>query len=63
MGMNVEKLRITHIDASGTAGTTGSFTQTTGLPRAICVEILVRDRKGQATIALSSGVYLPGSGL
>jgi len=75
LGIEVTGLKIEYIDADTANGepvVAGSKTWAKDtnvsdgiepLPRAILIEIQLVDPKGQAAITLSSGAYLPGSGI
>jgi hypothetical protein len=60
LGLNVERFNITHIKTDGTSG--GPYSSSDELPLAVQFEILTRDTKGRAVIALSSSAFLPGGG-
>jgi len=64
-GLDVERFRISYIDANGNTPSSATFSKTfsTELPMAVHIEILVSDIKNRATIALTSSAFLPGGGL
>lgn len=66
-GLAIEAFNIRHIAHNQFSTiSTGSLTCAHGgdnLPRAILLELRLRDPAGKASILLSSGVYLPGSGM
>lgn len=60
-GLQVERFNIQYLTASGAVGTTyGELTQ---MPRAILVEIRVRDPQNRAVVTLTSSAPLYGSGI
>ncbi len=64
-GLEVEALSIKHITSGGNVSSGGVSVSGSGAisPRAVLIELRLRDRKGLARITLSSGAILPGGGL
>ena len=63
-GLDVQRFRVTYIDANGNSPSAATYSKTfsTELPMAVHIEILVSDVKNRATIALTSSAFLPGGG-
>lgn len=64
-GIEVEALQIRHITSSGNVSTSPVSVSGSGAisPKAVLLEIRLRDTKGLARITLSTGAILPGGGL